>query len=72
MGVMLGFFVGYVAGTRAGQEGFEELVRSVRQILGSAELKEVFGGAAGLLGEAVRAGSKAAGERGLPAVRRVA
>ena len=72
MGVMLGFFVGYVMGTRAGQEGFEELVSTLKQILGSAELKELLSGGVSLVGEAVKAGSKSFGDRGLPAVRQVA
>lgn len=72
MGVILGFFVGYVMGTRAGQEGFDELVSTVRQIVGSGELKELVSGGLSLVGEAVRAGSNAVGNGSRSPVRRVA
>lgn len=72
MGVMLGFFVGYVMGTRAGREGFDELVTTVRQILGSSELRELVSGGVSVLGEAVRAGTKAIGNGGQADIRRIA
>lgn len=72
MGVMLGFFVGYVMGTRAGQEGFDELVATVRQIAGSAELREMLSGGVSLLGDALRAGSKAMSNGSLAPVRQIA
>lgn len=72
MGVMLGFFVGYVMGTRAGEAGFEELVSTVREIVGSGELKELVSGGLGLLSDAVRAGSKAMGDGGLRSIGRAA
>ena len=71
MGVMLGFFVGYVMGTRAGQEGFEELMATARQIIGSEQLKELVSGGVSLLGEAAKAGTKAVGNGGA-SVRRIA
>lgn len=72
MGVMLGFFAGYVMGARAGQQGLEDLVGTLKQILGSGELKELVSGGLGLLGEALQAGTKVMGERNVPAIRRVA
>jgi hypothetical protein len=72
MGVMLGFFVGYVMGTRAGQEGFEELVATARQIAGSEQLKELVSGGMSLLGEAAKAGTKAVGSGNGASVRRIA
>ncbi|MDQ1375751.1 MAG: hypothetical protein QOJ09_3089 [Actinomycetota bacterium] len=40
MGTLFGFAMGYIIGARAGQDGFEEVVRSVRAIRQSEE----FGG----------------------------
>lgn len=40
MGVIVGFIVGYVLGTRAGEDGFEELNTTVRSITSSEELKD--------------------------------
>lgn len=72
MGVVLGFVVGYVMGTRAGERGYEELVGTVRQIVGSGELKELLSSGLALLGEAVRAGTRVAADREVPAIRRAA
>lgn len=39
MGTLFGFAVGYILGARAGQDGFEEVVRSVRAIRESEEFQ---------------------------------
>jgi hypothetical protein len=39
MGTLFGFAVGYILGARAGQEGFEELTRSIRAIRESEEFR---------------------------------
>ena len=39
MGTLFGFAAGYILGARAGQEGFEEVVRSVRAIHSSEEFQ---------------------------------
>jgi hypothetical protein len=40
MGTLFGFAVGYILGARAGQDGYEELVRSVRAIRASDEFQD--------------------------------
>lgn len=39
MGTLFGFVVGYVLGARAGAEGFEEVVQSLRDIRQSEEFR---------------------------------
>jgi len=39
MGTLFGFVVGYILGARAGAEGFEEVVQSLRDIRGSEEFR---------------------------------
>ena len=39
MGTLFGFAVGYILGARAGQDGFDEVVRSVRAIRESEEFR---------------------------------
>jgi hypothetical protein len=41
VGVLFGFFIGYLFGTQAGHEGFTELVDAVTSISSSGQLKEV-------------------------------
>lgn len=72
MGVMIGVAVGYVLGTRAGAEGYEELVRAVRTITSSGELKELAVGAAGLLADVLKGGTSALGEGTEAKLRRIA
>jgi hypothetical protein len=70
---MIGFLVGYVMGTKAGEEGYQELRDAWREIASSGELKEILGAAGALLGDVVRNGKGLLGEdhgRGL--LRRVA
>ena len=72
MGVMIGVAIGYVLGTRAGAEGYEELVKAVRTITSSGELRELAAGAASLLGDVVRQGTSAIGEGSEAKLRRIA
>ena len=39
MGTLFGFAVGYLLGSKAGTEGYEELVRSAKAILDSEEFQ---------------------------------
>ena len=43
MGTLFGFAVGYILGARGGQDGYEELVRSVRAIRASEEFHDFVG-----------------------------
>ena len=72
MGVMIGFVVGYIVGTRAGAEGYNEMVAAVRTITSSGELKELARGAAGLLGDVLRQSTGALGESAEGTLRRIA
>ncbi|MCK4177980.1 hypothetical protein ACFFRE_06835 [Aciditerrimonas ferrireducens] len=44
MGALIGFVVGYVMGTRAGREGFEELRRAWDTIVRSQEVRDMVSG----------------------------
>ncbi|HXE00066.1 MAG TPA: hypothetical protein VN646_26155 [Candidatus Acidoferrum sp.] len=41
MGIVVGFAVGYLLGTRAGRERFDELIDAARTIAGSKELQSL-------------------------------
>ena len=71
MGVMIGFVLGYVVGTRSGAEGFEEMTDAIKSILSSSELKEIAGGAIGMLADVVKQGTGALGD-GETKLRRIA
>jgi len=43
VGTLFGFAVGYLLGARAGNEGYEELVRSAKAILDSEEFQSFLG-----------------------------
>ena len=72
MGVMIGFVLGYVVGTRSGAEGYEELTSSIKSILSSGELKELAGSAIALLGDVLKQGTNALGDGGEAKLRRIA
>ncbi len=72
MGVMIGFVLGYIVGTRSGAEGYEELTSSVKSILSSGELKELAGGAIGMIGDLLKQGTNALGDGGEAKLRRIA
>ena len=63
MGVVIGFALGYVFGTRAGREGYEELRTAVRDIAESQDIREAVGSAISIVGGIVRAGQGALGDR---------
>ena len=58
MGVLVGFVVGYVMGTKAGEKGLEQLTSTLRALTTSGDLKELVSGAAGIVGDAVKSGTK--------------
>ena len=72
MGVMIGFVLGYIVGTRSGAEGYEELTSSIKSILSSGELKELAGSAIAMLGDALKQGTDALGDGGEAKLRRIA
>lgn len=63
MGVMIGFIVGYVMGTRAGQEGFDELKATLRSITSSEEVRDLVTGGISILGDVLKSGTEALAER---------
>lgn len=72
MGVMIGFALGYLFGTRAGAEAYEDMVKALKTIVSSGELKELAGGAIGMLADALRSGTDALGEGSGANLRRIA
>lgn len=54
MGVMIGFAIGYVMGTRSGAEGYQEMIKALRTITSSGELKELLAAGASLLGDVLK------------------
>jgi hypothetical protein len=59
MGTMIGFVLGYVLGTRAGDEGWAELQDSWRTISSSAEVKDLLAGGLATARDLVRQGAAA-------------
>ena len=74
MGVVIGFALGYVFGTKAGREGYEELREAVRAIAESNDVKEVVGAAISVVGDILRAGQGVVSDRpaGTSPLRRIA
>lgn len=72
MGVMIGFVAGYVFGTRAGAEGYKEMMDALKTITSSGELKELVGGVVSLLGDVLKQGTAALGEGSEAKLRRIA
>lgn len=63
MGTVVGFTVGYLAGTRAGSEGRAAAVRAVRSILAAEEVEEVTASLRAIAGDVTRrVGGRALGE----------
>jgi hypothetical protein len=60
---MIGFAVGYVLGTRAGQEGYEELKTTFRSITSSGELRDLLTGGFSVLADAVKSAAATLAER---------
>lgn len=72
MGVMIGFALGYVFGTRAGADAYGEMVTSLKTITTSGELKELAAGALGLLADVMKQGTSALGDGSQAKLRRIA
>lgn len=72
MGVMIGFGLGYLFGTRAGAEAYEEMTDALRTILSSGELKTLAGGAVSILGDVLKNGTNALGQGSGANLRRIA
>jgi len=56
MGAIVGFVLGYVLGTRAGPDGYEELVESWKTISSSEEVRQMVSGGIAVLRDLVRQG----------------
>lgn len=63
MGVVIGFALGYVFGTRAGREAYEELKDAVAVIAASDDVRGVFDSVASVVGDVLKAGQGVVGER---------
>lgn len=63
MGVIVGFVIGYVLGTRAGEEGWEELMVSWKAISTSDEVKDLVTGGLGVARDFARQGANLLAER---------
>jgi hypothetical protein len=72
VGVMIGFGLGYLFGTRAGAEAYEEMTGALKTIVSSGELKELAGSAIGILADVLRNGTSALGEGSGATLRRIA
>jgi len=76
MGAMIGFALGYVLGTRAGDKGWEELQASWKTISSSAEVRDLIAGGLVTARELVRQGATVMAVRlsggGEPELRRAA
>lgn len=72
MGVIIGFVAGYVFGTRAGADGYQEMMDALKTITSSGELKELVGGVASILGDVLKQGTSALGEGSGAKLRRIA
>ncbi|HWI04687.1 MAG TPA: hypothetical protein VNT52_12825 [Acidimicrobiales bacterium] len=72
MGVMIGFGLGYLFGTRAGAEAYEEMTDALKTIFSSGELKTLAGGAISVLADVVQNGTNALGQGPEAKLRRIA
>jgi hypothetical protein len=72
VGVMIGFGLGYLFGTRAGAEAYEEMTDALKTIVSSGELKVLAGGAVSLLADVLKNGTNALGEGSGAKLRRIA
>ena len=72
MGVMIGFGLGYLFGTRAGAEAYEEMTDALKTIISSGELKELAGSAIAVLADVLKNGTNALGEGSGAKLRRIA
>ena len=63
MGAMIGFALGYVFGTRAGEKGWEELQASWKTITSSAEVRDLIAGGLVTARALIRQGAGVMAER---------
>jgi hypothetical protein len=56
MGAIVGVFIGYVLGTRAGEKGWEELQEAWQTISSSEEVRDLLSGGVSIAGDLVRRG----------------
>lgn len=63
MGTMMGFVLGYVLGTRAGEEGWQALVESWQTISSSEEMRGLVTGGLDVAGGFLRQGAGILAER---------
>ncbi|MDQ1361244.1 MAG: hypothetical protein QOJ44_1621 [Acidimicrobiaceae bacterium] len=57
MGTMIGFVLGYVLGTRAGEQGWNDLLESWRTISSSDEVRDLLVGGLSIARDYVRQGA---------------
>jgi len=69
---MIGFALGYVLGTRAGEDGYKEMMGALRTITSSGELKELAGTAVGMLADLLKQGTSGLGDGAESKLRRIA
>lgn len=72
MGVMIGFGLGYLFGTRAGAEAYEEMTDALKSIVSSGELKVLASSAVALLADILKNGTSSLGEGSQAKLRRIA
>lgn len=72
MGVMIGFGLGYLFGTRAGAEAYEEMTGALKTIVASGELKVLAGTAVSLLADVLKNGTSSLGAGSQANLRRIA
>jgi hypothetical protein len=63
MGTMIGLVIGYVLGTRAGENGFQEFKEAWHTITTSDEVKDMVVGAASMARDLVQRGSEIVAEK---------
>ena len=63
MGAMVGFVLGYVLGTRAGDKGWEELQQSWRTISSSEEVRDILSGGLATARDLMRQGAAVMADR---------
>ena len=63
MGALIGFILGYIVGAKAGPEGYDEVVRSIRTLMESEEWKGLVATATGFLGNTLAQGGDAVAEQ---------
>ena len=63
MAAMVGFVLGYVLGTRAGDKGWEELQQSWQTISSSEEVRDILSGGLATVRDLVRQGAAVMADR---------